>query len=224
MPGGAPLKKTSKRPCKYGPRDSEGKCPKKPPTPRKSSSSQAASKSSKRPCKYGPRTPEGRCPPKPKAPKKVKQLQSVEGAAKQATQVLRSKEATTSQKKEAVKVLGTAVAVDVTKKVAADAQRKAKQALKKPETRKAIAKVAKEYGIPVAKAAGVATGVGVTLAVGGAALSANRAREAKKYADRELAKTKKKLGKALTPEMEKTLHKQYEDHAKKQPVYTPTIK
>lgn len=224
MPGGAPLKKrraaASKRPCKYGPRDADGLCPKKPKTPSKPRSSTA----SKRPCKYGARI-NGKCPPKPKAAKaKVRELSSVDGAAKQAHTVLRDKAATKSEKKEAVKVLATAVAVDATKKAAADAKRQVKAALKKPETKKAIAKVAKQYGVPVAKAAGLTTAAGAILIGGGAALSANRKREARAFADRELAKSKKRLGSALTAEQAKILWQQYYDHALKQPVYTPTIK
>lgn len=74
MPGGAKLRATSyaraksaasssrkvsaasSRPCKYGPRDSEGRCPKKPKSAAK-----------KKPCKYGARTSEGLCPKKPRA-------------------------------------------------------------------------------------------------------------------------------------------------------------
>lgn len=47
---------TSKRPCKYGPRDDAGYCPKKPA---------GARSTSKRPCKYGPRDAAGYCPKKP---------------------------------------------------------------------------------------------------------------------------------------------------------------
>lgn len=43
----------SKRPCKYGERDAQGKCPKKPTTMRR------------RPCKYGERNAQGKCPKKP---------------------------------------------------------------------------------------------------------------------------------------------------------------
>lgn len=47
----------SKRECKYGPRDADGKCPKKPKAAKKARA--------KRPCKYGPRDADGYCPKKP---------------------------------------------------------------------------------------------------------------------------------------------------------------
>lgn len=66
LPGGAPIrKKASKKPCKYGERDAEGFCPKKPKGP-------ARAKKSKAPCKYGPRDADGFCPKKPKKPVEAK--------------------------------------------------------------------------------------------------------------------------------------------------------
>lgn len=47
----------SKKPCKYGPRDSDGFCPKAPKKPKKARA--------KKPCKYGPRDADGYCPKKP---------------------------------------------------------------------------------------------------------------------------------------------------------------
>lgn len=45
------------RPCKYGPRDADGYCPKKP--------SSGRARGGGRPCKYGPRGADGYCPKRP---------------------------------------------------------------------------------------------------------------------------------------------------------------
>lgn len=50
---------SSSRPCKYGPRDADGKCPKAPKKPKKARA--------KRACKYGARDADGYCPKKPSA-------------------------------------------------------------------------------------------------------------------------------------------------------------
>lgn len=52
--------KKAKKPCAYGPRDEDGKCPKKPKAAKKT-----RAKKAKPPCKYGPRDEDGRCPKKP---------------------------------------------------------------------------------------------------------------------------------------------------------------
>jgi len=54
-PTGGKSKAKKKPPCKYGPRDRDGYCPKKP----------KAAKKAKKPCKYGPRDADGYCPKKP---------------------------------------------------------------------------------------------------------------------------------------------------------------
>lgn len=224
MPGGAPLASASskKRPCKYGARVN-GLCPKKPKATRSSGSSR-----SKPPCKYGPRGADGYCPKKPKAAAKgptVKQLSSVSGASRQAGEVLRSKKATSSQKKEAVKVLGAAVAGEATKKVGESLAREAKKAVR--QNRAPIAKAAKKVAGSAALAAGARAGlvgaaVAGTLVAGGAALSANRRREAAAYAKAQLARTKSKLPKgALSAAQEKTLYDQYYQFALSKPVTNP---
>lgn len=225
MPGGAPLSRpSSKRPCKYGPRDLKGLCPKKP----KSSATKSSGSSTKRPCKYGPRGADGLCPKKPKAPPRtpaVKQLKSVDGAARQAGEVLRSKKATKSQKQEAVKVLGTAVAGEATKKVGESIAREAKKAVR--QNKAPITKAAKKVAGSAAVAAGARAGlvgaaIAGTLAAGGAALSANRRREAAAFAKAQLARTKSKLPKgALSAAQEKTLYDQYYQFALSKPVTNP---
>lgn len=228
MPGGAPLSRaSSRRPCKYGPRDSDGHCPKRPRTPRSSSAPRsAAGGSSKRPCKYGPRGSDGYCPKKPanashaKAAPRVRDYETVERAARQAGQVLRSKKATKEQKHEAVSVLGQAVATEVGKKVAEHVGKEAKAALTKPETQAALkSAVAKAAPVAAAVARGSVVGLGIyaTLALGGKALTSQREREAARFADSELAKTKKQLPQ-LTQDQGVTLWKQYFDFKMKQPV------
>jgi hypothetical protein len=233
MPGGAPLRKRSTRPCKYGPRTDEGKCPPKPKstkrTSRRSASVSASGKSqsstgqrksaSKKPCKYGERI-NGKCPPKPKAAATVKQYKSVDRAAEQAGAVLASKKATRAQKGEAVKVLGTAVAGQLAQQGISSAKRQVKTTLRKPATKKAIKAAAPK----IAKAAGTATAIGAVLVGGATALAANRERECRKYAEKQLAATKKRLPPgSVTPEMEATLRQQYFDHCSKQPVQNPYL-
>lgn len=225
MPGGAPLKRASTRPCKYGPRDEDGRCPKKPSTKRSTSSSsgsKSSSKPSKKPCKYGPRTADGLCPKKPKAAKKektptVRDYKSVDSAAKQAGEVLRSKKATSSQKKEAVKVLGTAVAVESAKKAGENVYREAKVAVKKAAKKESVRQAAKGAAKTAAKVGAAGTGAGVILYAGGKALTANREREAKKWAASQLAATRKRLApQKLTTEQANALYDQYYRHALKQ--------
>lgn len=229
MPGGAPLKSSRKRPCKYGPRDAEGHCPKKQRTSSGTSSGSSGGsrkRASKRPCKYGPRDENGLCPKKPKTPRaqrapSVRDYESVSAASRQAGQVLRSKKATSEQKKEAVKVLGSAVAGEVGKKVAEHTYREAKKAVRTPEGRAALkqgAQIAKKVG----KGTLVGVAIGTTLHYGGKVLDAQREKEAKAWARQQLAATKQRLGKQkLTAAQEATLLKQYEDHFKKRPVTNP---
>ena len=220
MPGGAPLRRSTKRPCKYGPRDAAGLCPKKP----RASRTARAKVSAKPPCKYGPRDASGHCPKKPKVARRdkapsVRDYSTVNRAAQQAGEVLRSKKATRDQKKEAVKVLGSAVAEEAAKKVAGNIYREAKKAVRQPATKKALVEVAKKVGIPLAKATGVAAAIAGTLAVGGAALTSQREKEAARWADQQLRATRKKV--TLTNDQARTLWHQYYDHALKKPVTNP---
>lgn len=224
MPGGAPLRKKSKRPCKYGARTEEGTCPKKPRSSTGSSSTSSSSAAKKKPCKYGDRV-DGKCPKKPKAPKsartpRVKELKSVSGAAEQAGEVLRSKKATREQKHEAVRVLGTAVAGEATKKVGEHIAREAKKAARTPAGR-AAAKKALTKAAAVAGVVPTAAAIGATLYVGGKVLKANRSRECKAWAKRQLADTKRRLTQKLDAAQEATLLRQYEEHCAKQPVTNP---
>lgn len=228
MPGGAPLKKprrASTRPCKYGPRV-DGRCPKKPRAASSASTNGAPSRSSsKRPCKYGPRGTDGLCPKKPRAARAakaptVKHLKSVSGAAQQAGEVLRSSKATSEQKHEAVRVLGTAVAGEATKKVGEHIAREARKAARTKTGREAAKKALKKAAA-VAGVVPTAAGVAATLYVGGKVLKANRSRECKQWARQQLAATEQRLTQKLTATQKATLLKQYEDHCNKKPVTNP---
>jgi hypothetical protein len=118
-----------------------------------------------------------------------------------------------------VKVLGSAVAGEAGKKVVESTTREAKKAYRQNKT--AVNAAAKKAAKAVAGSAALRAGAygaaaaGVLYA-GGKALDANRAREARAWANKQLAITKKKV--KLTPEQERTLWQQYYDHALKQPV------
>jgi hypothetical protein len=171
---------------------------------------------------------DGRCPPKPRSQRKertpaVRQYKSVDAAAKQAGEVLRSQKASREQKKEAVKVLGSAVAGETVKKVATEVKREAKAAARTPAGKAAIA-AAKKAAVKAAKAAGGATLAGAVVYGAVKGIEATRAKEAKAYAKAQLAQTKKNLPKgALTPAQEAVLLKQYEDYHKKKPVTNPYL-
>lgn len=222
MPGGAPLTRASKRPCKYGPRDVDGLCPKKPTASSRASKTASGSSSKKPPCKYGPRTADGKCPKKPKQAKSdraptVRNVKSVSAAGQQAGEVLRSKKATSEQKREAVKVLGVAVATESTKKVGEHVAREARKVAGTPAA-KAAAKSALKKAAAVAGVVPTIAGIGATLYLGGKALTANRKRECKAWAAAQLKLTQSKLKQTLTPDQRATLLAQYEAHCNKKPV------
>lgn len=178
----------------------------------KASSSSSGSKKTpkaKPPCKYGPRGSDGYCPKKPASTRSTKRnptrvtAKTAEGATEQAIRVLTNPNATASQKSTAVTQVGATIVSDAARKTARKNAPKIKEALKK------VTPIA----LPVAVGAGVAV-------AGGKALTANRKREARAFAARELAKTKKRLpkGQRLTPDQEATLRQQYYDFAVKRPV------
>lgn len=232
MPGGAPLETTrsgstsrrsrSTRPCKYGARDSDGFCPKKP----RSSGSSTAPKAqrSKPPCKYGPRGSDGYCPKKPKVARDkkaptVRDLESVSAAGRQAGKVLRSKKATKEQKHEAVRVLGQAIAVESGKKVAEHVAKEAAKHVRDPAVREKVISIATKaapLAATAARAGLVGLGIYATLALGKRALTSQREKESAAFADAELAKTQKQM--RLTQEQSVTLWKQYFDFNMKRPV------
>lgn len=142
MPGGAKLRASSSRkarssasksskatgassrPCKYGPRDEDGYCPKKPKAPKKA----------KKPCKYGPRDAQGYCPKKPSSYSPPTPGGSTSVLDKKIkTRTSTGRESSTTIRKEANRI-GGIVATQVGNK-AADATW---EWLKKPENRTAL--------------------------------------------------------------------------------------
>jgi hypothetical protein len=181
----------------------------------------------KPPCKYGPRGADGFCPKKPKSPRKARELrvrdyESVRAAGRQAGQVFRSDKATGEQKKEAAKVLGTAIATESGKKVAEHTYREARKTLRTQEGKEAL-RAAAPVLKSTAKALGTATFIAGTLAAGGEILDANRLRESERWADQELKNTEKRLGRRLTDEEHETLRRQYIEWKYKQPVVNPFL-
>lgn len=138
MPGGAKLRSSSSsqgktsassarkataassRPCKYGPRDADGKCPKKP-----------KSAKAKKPCKYGPRDAEGYCPKKGRSTPIPSSSRAIDKPIAVKTKTGRA--TTTTIRKEVTK-LGNQVATQVGNKVADSTW----EWLKKPENRTAL--------------------------------------------------------------------------------------
>lgn len=184
-------------------------------------------KKAKPPCKYGPRGADGYCPKKPKAAKREKQprvrdLSSVSAAGRQAGEVLRSDKATGAQKREAVGVLGEAIAVESGKKVAEHIGREARKSFRTPEGR-AAAKTLGSGALKVAKVAVPVAAIAGTLVVGGKVLDANRLKESERKADAELKRTEKTLGRRLTDKEHETLRAQYIEFFYKQPVVNPFL-
>lgn len=141
--------------------------------------------------------------------------------------MLRSDKATSSQKKEAVKVLGAAVAAEAGKKVVESGVQQAKAAAKSKAGRAAIKRAAKKAApaaLAAARAVPVVGAIAATTYVGGKALTAQRKREATAFANRELRATKQRLPKgSLTAAQERTLWNQYYQHALKQAVQNPFV-
>ena len=228
MPGGAPLgsaragtstkRKASKRACKYGPRDADGLCPKAPTRSRSSSAPKPAR--AKPPCKYGPRDASGYCPKKPKVARDkkaiaVKDYESVDRAARQAGEVIRSSKATKEQKHEAVSVLAQAVGGEVAKKVGEHAAREIKKASGNPKAQAAIKKAL--GGLPILGGLGVAAGA-ATVYAAAKGISREHDKRSRAWADAQLATTRKST--RLTQAQADVLWKQYYDFALKQPAAT----
>lgn len=136
--------------------------------------------------------------------------------------MLRSSKATGSQKREAVGVLGEAIAVESGKKVVEHIGREAKKSLRTKEGREA-AKTLGRGAVSAVKVLAPVAAIAGTLAVGGAVLDANRLRESEKKADAELKRTEKTLGRRLTDKEHETLRQQYIEFFYKQPVVNPYL-
>lgn len=182
MPGGAPLarKRAKRSPARRAPKAS----------------------ASKPPCKYGPRLANGRCPAKPRGSRNRQTVtaRSVEGASKQATDVILNPRASREQKVEAVAKVAEAAGTEA-----------AKTAVRKVATPTRIARAkeaAKRFGPRVIELA-------KQTPIGGAVTAAQAVLKIDTYAKiralEELAETEKALKRKLTPSERATLKKQYEE-------------
>jgi hypothetical protein len=151
----------------------------------------------------------------------VRDYDSVRAASRQAGEVLRSN-ASGEQKRAAVKVLGGAIAGEVSKKVGEHVVREGRKALRKPAARAALKSLATKAG-PVALAWGVGTALAAAaIAAAAIGIQKQHAKLAAQFANRELEKAAKRLP-DLTPEQAATLWHQLYDYALKQPAATNTF-
>lgn len=146
----------------------------------------------------------------------------MKSAAKQAGTVLRSKKATTAQKHEAVKVLGTAIATESAKKVTEHVVREARKSLGTAEGKAAVKAIAKRAAPLLTAIPAVAISAAAIYA-GVKGLEYTRRQEAVRYANAELDNTRKRLTQKLTDQQSTTLWKQYYDFAMKRPVENPFL-
>lgn len=213
MPGGAKLKRAaSKRPCKYGPRDSAGHCPPKPRAAKKSAAKKTAKK---RPCKYGPRDADGLCPKKPKRydPERDSWLDK---PITTTTTTGRKKETTTRK-----------VVTEATNKAANEAARKVADSIYDQLKAKGVVEKLKNAAATLGSAAvafvrkaqlPAALGA-VYVAIGKALQLSESSRDtgaARLAADAQMRITKRALGKqTLTKEQETALYAQYVSWYKK---------
>lgn len=210
-PGGARLSSSKqsssgkKRPCKYGPRDADGFCPKKPATPRAAKAAKAPKK--KPPCKYGPRDADGYCPKKPKT---TREMQAVITLAKgsstpeqreHAKKTLKTK--TTSIVARSAEAGAAAAARDLHKQLAGTAKRRAATAA---AIKTGAAKIVKGAAVIAPRAAGAA---GVLLMSGGGGADWGAAR---RWAKEQLAETERLLKRKLTKAERDRLYQQYQAH------------
>lgn len=210
MPGGAPIKRrTSKRPCKYGPRDSDGLCPKKP---RAAKTKKQKPPRKKPPCKYGPRDADGYCPKKPRA------------AAAAAAVTLANPRATPEQRAHAKQTIAKKTTSIISRSAEAGAGAAAtefhKQALSTAKRRARTKEVAIKVGKAAAVGAARLATRGSVLFLKGGGNPTHRAPRAGKAAPRmtsaqwatqELQRTEARLpkGQKLTRAQRKTLYQQY---------------
>lgn len=203
MPGGAPLKKraASKRPCKYGARDADGLCPKKP---RAAKAAKKTTARKKPPCKYGPRDADGYCPKKPRnaaAAAAVTLATPGKTAAERAHAKKTLARKTTSTVSQAAQAGVSAGITELHRQTLGTAKRRAatKAALK--SAGKKIASGA-AYIAPRAAAAGA-----VLMLAGGGGADWSAAR---KWAKQQIAETEARLKRKLTKAERDPLFQQYQ--------------
>lgn len=191
MPGGAPVTARTRK------RSTRARKSTRAPKPKKE----------KPPCKYGPRDADGYCPKKPPSARSTKRnrtkvtARTTDSAVEQGIQVLTNPRASSSQKAEAATTVATTIATD--------AARKTVRRQSGP-----IKEFAKKYGATIA-------GVALPLYIGYKAAQAIprvRVTESKKFADKELAKTRKAMGALWDESQAPILWTQYFEFALKRPV------
>lgn len=206
LPGGAPLpkKKTAKK-----------KTAKRPGgAPPKAASSGKSRARAKPPCKYGPRGADGYCPKKPKSARARATVtaRSVEGASRQATDVILNPKATKEQKIEAVTKVAEAAAIETVKTTAKTVYKK-REAIKK-----ALPAIGAAVQSGAAKAGAAAAPIGAAVAGGYVAskLMTGRIRkEAEKMLADTIRRTPPGLRHQFTPEVRAKLLDQYSAHIRK---------
>lgn len=196
MPGGAPVPKKSKKKKTASKR-----------TTAVAAVPAAKPKKAKPPCKYGPRGADGYCPKKPKSARSTRTnptrvtAKTPDAAAEQAIKVLTNPKASAEQKTAAITQVGTTIVTDA-----------ARSTVRKNRTK--IIDAVKKHGSTVA-------GVVLPVAAGiqaAKAIPRQREKEARKFADAELAKTRKRAGAQWNESLAPTLWQQYFDFAVRRPV------
>jgi hypothetical protein len=213
LPGGAPVKKktASKRPCKYGPRDADGYCPKKPKATRSSSTTKTASK---RPCKYGPRDADGRCPKKQTQSQRRAEnvVKAVTGSPERKAQARR--DIAKDVKKSTAKAAEIAIQKPIERAIRPAARKRAKEKVK--EWAGAAASGAATFAKKIAAPAGILTAWLATQAGLSAAMKDRIRREATQMLKDTIARTPPGQRYQYTPEVQAQLLQQYAQHVRNQ--------
>ena len=180
------------RDCKYGPRNPDGSCPKKPKKPR--------TKKAKKPCKYGPRDSEGYCPKRPSQYSSDSQSSGASSTSwldKPLPTTTKTGRKTTTTARKAI----TKGAEEVAKKAADETYESLKKWYAKPENRQTLTQ--KGAGV-VSFVKSAAPWVASALAIWWAArpvlaMTAQRLeQQAQNYASLQIANTVKLAKRALT--------------------------
>lgn len=208
MPGGAPMpgakkKRTrarAERPCAYGPRDENGRCPPRPKAKR------ATSAREKKPCAYGPRGADGRCPKKGRESVRVGRD----------VRTIVSPKSSKSERQRAARDVGTTV----TGHVAAEAGKSVTRALRRKSLGKRVVEAGKKL-LPAAGTLGAATAGTVGASVAGGYVTSRLMRSRyRKRAQAMLNDTIKRTPPSqrnqFTPAVREQLLRQYEQYLREQ--------
>lgn len=223
FPGGAKIKvrasdleflgvgKKKPKPCAYGPRTPEGKCPPKPRKATRSTATRKTSAKGKKPCKYGPRV-DGKCPRKPSPFASEKSPRSSGNGTRRSSSTTRAKVKSPGEtlKRELIKA-GKAEGKKAVRQVQRDIKKQVAAAGGAATVSKKIAgKIVSGAG----KVAGKAKGFGAAAGVLGffAALYFGAKAHEKKRVKEMLLDTERNLKRPLTKPEATALAKQYLQH------------